>query len=109
MPLSVVGLPTLTILNGASTSNAIGILDDAFGLTLYGPAAVTSTGIRLEVNPSETSTSGWVTLQSGAADVFIPAAKGTVISPVTFRQMRLAASVAEGADRAFAVTKSILF
>ena len=108
MPLIVVGLTTLTIPNAASTSNAIATLDDAFGLTVYGPTAVTSTAITIQVNPSETSTSGWVDLQSAGTDVTLPAAKATVISPITFRQMRLVASGLEAASRAFPVTKSVL-
>lgn len=106
MALQIVDLPSLTIASGGTTSNAIGYFDDALGLEIYAPSTLTGT-CTLEVEPSSTGTS-FVTQQSGGSDVTVPAGKGTTLSPVTWRQMRIVSGAAEGGDRTFRVTKSIV-
>jgi hypothetical protein len=106
MPLQVVGLPALTFSTASTTSNAIGILDDSWGLTLYSPSALTGT-ITVQVEPTDTGTN-FVDLQSGGVDVTLPAGKATVINPIPFRQLRLITGTTEAAARTFTVTKSIL-
>ena len=106
MPLQVVDLPNLTIPNGTSTSNAIGILDDAWGLGLWTPATLTGT-VTIEVSPDDTGTT-WAPLQSGAVDVQPAAGKHTTINPIAFKRIRMTSGAAEGADRVFVLRKSIL-
>lgn len=107
MPLIVTGLPNLLATSGGTTTNAVGNLDDAWGLTVYSPGTLTSTGVAVQVEPTSTGTN-FVALQSGGVDVTFPAGKATVISPVPFRQLRLVCSAAEGAARTFTITKAIL-
>lgn len=108
MPLAVVGLPNAVIANGGTVSNAIRQFDDAWGLTIYAPATITSTsGVQVQVEPTSTGTN-FVILQSGGVDVFAPQARATVISPVPFMQLRLVSSVAEGQTDTFVITKAIL-
>ena len=107
MPLTVVGLPNLVI-PSSQASNAVGLLDDAWGLTIYAPAAITSTsGVAVQIEPTETGTN-FLTLQSGGADVYVVQGRATVISPVPFKQIRMLSSVTEATDRIFTLTKAIL-
>ena len=106
MPLTVTGLPTLTIPNGLSTSNALKDFDDAFGIAIYSPATLSGT-VSVQVEPTSSGTS-FVTLQSGGSDVTLPAGKATILNPVPWKQMRLVSGAAEGADRSFAVTRALL-
>ena len=108
MPLIVTGLPNAKIASGGTTSNAVGLIDDAWGLTVYSPGTITSTsGAQVQVEPTDTGTN-FVILQSGGIDVFVPQARATVISPVPFRQIRFVSSQAEGQDDVFVLTKAIL-
>ena len=107
MPLALRGMPTMTTTSGGTTSNVIRQFDDAWALTIYSPATLTSTSVTIDVEPTDTGTS-FVTLQSGGSDVVMVAGKATVISPVPFMQMRVVCGAAEGADRIFRVTKTIL-
>lgn len=107
MPLIVRGMPDLVIPSTVA-SNAVGTLDDAWGLTIYAPATITSTsGVQVQVEPTDTG-ANFVTLQSGGADVYVVANRATVISPVPFRQIRLLSSVTEGQTDTFTLTKAIL-
>lgn len=107
MPLIVTGLPNMLATSGGTTTNAVGNLDDAWGLTVYTPGTLTSTGVFVQVEPTSTGTN-FINLQSGGADVQMIAGRATVISPVPFRQIRLLCSQAEGAARTFTITKAIL-
>lgn len=107
MPLIVRGLPSMTTTAGGTTSNAVGGLDDAWGLTIYAPATLTSTAVGVFVEPTDTGTS-FFALQSGGVDVVFAAGKATVISPVPFRQIRVVTTAAEGSARTFVITKAIL-
>lgn len=107
MALTVTGLPSMLTTAGGTTSNAVGHLDDAWGLTIYAPATLTSTSVLVEVEPSSTGTN-FVALQSGGADVTFVAGKATVISPVPFRQIRVVCGAAEGGARTFTLTKAIM-
>ena len=107
MPLALTGMPSMVTSSGATTSNVIRQFDDAWALTIYSPATLTSTAVTISVEPTDTGTS-FVTLQSGGTDVVMVAGKATVISPVPFLQMRIVCGMAEGDDREFRVTKTIL-
>ena len=107
MPLALRGMPSMTVTAAGTTSGVIRQFDDAWALTIYSPATLTSTSVTIDVEPTDTGTS-FVTLQSGGSDVVMVAGKATVISPVPFMQMRVVCSAAEGADRTFRVTKTIL-
>ena len=106
MALAVVNMPSMTITGGGTTSNAVGLIDDSWGLTIYSPATITNT-ITVEVEPTSTGTN-FVTLQSGGTDVTIPAGKATVLNPIPFRQIRVKAAGAEGQQDVFTLTKVIL-
>jgi hypothetical protein len=103
MAFVTVNLPTATIASGASTSNIIKDVGDAYAITIFTPATLTSTGITIGVEPTSSGTN-FVTLQSGGSDVVLPAGRATIISPPAFKQLRLESSSAEGADRTFALT-----
>lgn len=107
MPLITCGLPNMTATSGGTTTNAVGNLDDAWGLTVFSPGTLTSTGVTVQVEPTSTGTN-FVVLQSGGSDVQFIAGRATVISPVPFKQVRLVCSAAEGATRTFTITKAIL-
>jgi hypothetical protein len=100
-------MPNMVTTSGGTISGVIRQFDDAWALTIYSPATLTSTSVTIEVEPTDTGTS-FVTLQSGGSDVVMVAGRATVISPVPFMQMRVACGAAEGADRTFRVTKTIL-
>lgn len=102
---AVADLQDLTILSGATNSNAVGILDDTITLTIYAPSALTGT-ITLQVEPSTAGTS-FVALTSAGSDVTIGASKAVTIGNIGFRQIRVVSSGAEGADRTFKITKQI--
>ena len=101
----VVDLPALIFSTASTTSNAVGGIDDALGLTIYSPATLTGT-ITVQVEPTSTGTS-FVDLQSGGADVTIPASKATVLNPITWRQIRLITGTTEAAARTFTLTKGV--
>lgn len=107
MPLALTGMPSMTTTSGGTISSVIRQFDDAWALTIYSPATLTSTSVTIDVEPTDTGTS-FVTLQSGGTDVVMVAGKATVISPVPFMQMRVVCGAAEGATRTFRVTKTIL-
>lgn len=107
MPLIVCGLPSMLTTTNGTTSNAVGNLDDAWGLTIYSPATLTSTGVAVQVEPTSTGTN-FVALQSGGTDVTFASGKATVISPVPFKQIRVVCGAAEAAPRTFTLTKAIL-
>ncbi len=106
MPLIVRGCKPMIIPSGQQASNALGLIDDSWGLTVYSPADLTGI-IKVEVEPTDTG-SNWVTLQSGAVDVALPAGKATVFNPIPFRQIRVVSDQAEVPARTFTVTKAIL-
>ena len=97
-------LPNLTIANAGTTSGAIGGFADARALMIYAPAALTGT-VTVQVEPTDTGTS-WVDYGSGGSDVTIAAGNAVTIEPISFRQLRLSSSGAEGAERVFTVTKA---
>lgn len=96
-------LPTLTIPNGTTVSNAIGRkwLSQLRSLILYASSAITET-ITVEVTDEDPDTAAsptWYTLQSSGADVTLTAGKALVINEVPFSGMRLSSGAAVGADR----------
>lgn len=106
MPLIVTGLPSLVVTT-SGVSNAVGLLDDAYGLTVYLTTTFTSTSVRVEVEPTDTGTS-FVILQSGGTDVILSSGTATVISPVPFRQLRLATNTNEATAKTVTITKAVL-
>jgi hypothetical protein len=102
MAFVAVNLPTATIPSGGSTSNIIKDVGDAYAITIFTPATLTSTGITIGVEPTSSGTS-FVTLQSGGTDVILPAGRATIISPPAFKQLRLESSSVEGANRVFSL------
>jgi hypothetical protein len=104
MPLIVRDLPGM-VLNADTTSNAVGTLDDAWGLTLISPSALNSSQVSVQVELTDTGT-GFVVLQSGGVDVTMIANRAMVISPVPFRQIRISSTTAETAT--FRLSKAIL-
>lgn len=99
-------MPDLIMSSGTAVTQSMGIFDDAKSITIYAPATLTSTAVAVEVEPSSTGTS-WVTLQSGAIDVDIPAGKATVFMPGAWPQLRLHGNASEASARRFPVTKVI--
>jgi len=107
MPLVLRGMPSMVIPSGFSTSSVIRLFDDAWALTVYTPATVTASQVKVEVEPTDTGTA-FVTLQSGSVDVNLTAGTATVISPVPFLQMRITSTSVEAQKDTFSVTKTIL-
>ncbi len=101
----ICALPAMVIVSASSYSNAISLFDDATALTIYSPDTLTGT-VTIETEPTSTGAT-FVTLQSGGADVTLPAGKATVINKVGWKQMRLASAASEASARTFPVTKSV--
>ena len=96
--------PNMVITTSSSaTSGAQGGLDDAYGISLISPAALTGT-VTIQVEQTDTGTN-FVNLQSGGVDVTIAANKGIVITPFPFRQIRLISGSTEAATRTFTLAK----
>ena len=107
MPIATVALPAMTIPSSTSTSNAVRNLDDSVAVSILSPAALTSTTITIQVEPTSTGTD-WVTLQSGGSDVTISAvSKAIVVNPFPFRQLRVIGNASEAADRTFTVLRTV--
>lgn len=97
--------PNLTIASGSSNSNAIELMEDAYGLGIQAPATLTSTMILVQVAMAASSGATFATLQSGGTDVTITAGKALIITPIPYKQLRIQGSSAEGADRSFTTGK----
>lgn len=106
MGYDTVNMPSMTTTAGSDTSSIVKLLEDAFGLTIYAPTTLDSTGNLVEVEPTSTGTS-FVVLQSGGTDIVFTAGKATVISPVAWKQMRIVGTAAESATRTFRLTKTV--
>src|SRR5262245_13066519 len=70
-------------------------------VTIKAPAVLTGT-VKVDVADSPTGT--FANLQSGGADIGIPAGKATSISPLVARALRLFSASTEAADRDFVVS-----
>jgi hypothetical protein len=93
---------------GGTTSNAIGLFDDGWAISIYSPATTfTSTFVTIQVEPTSTGTD-FVTLFSGDDPVLLSSGAARVLSPLPFLQMRIVHDVAEAAERTFTVRKTIL-
>lgn len=106
MAYDTVNMPSMLTTAGSTTSSAVKLFEDAFGLTIFAPAALDSTGNTIEVEPTSTGTA-FITLQSGGSDIVFTQGKATVISPVAWRQMRIVGTAAESAARTFRLTKTV--
>lgn len=105
--LGTMALPSLTIPNGQTTSNVLGVesLSDARAITLYGPAGLVET-VSIQVSPDGVN---WFTLNDGAADIKTPAATKAMsyylnaLGGALF--IRLVSTVAVAAPRTYLVSK----
>lgn len=103
MAFNFARLPDMVIPSGQQNSNAVSPIDDCYGLSINSPAALTGT-ITVEVEMTATGTN-FVTLQSGGADITLAAAKGTILTPLPYLQIRVHSNQAEGASRTFPTSK----
>lgn len=96
-------LGSLTIANGGTTSGELTFNQLRFlsAIAIQGPAALTGT-VTVEVSFDREGDT-FVALQSGGADVTIPADKVTVLSPIPCARLRVVSSGAEGAERVFPI------
>lgn len=98
----------LTIPNGSSVSNVIGVenLQDALSLLVESPANLDADTFTFEVSQDNVT---FVTLSDGTADIVVPAAsKGIVYKQNCFgaaQFLRIKSSGNVAADRVFKVTK----
>lgn len=94
---------TLTIASGATTSNSLSRrrLAHVGPLVIVAPAALTGV-VTIQV-PDKENSPNWVALQSGGADVTLPAGKATTLDISPFLNLRLSSTLAEGAQRDFEV------
>jgi hypothetical protein len=97
-------LNTLTITNGTTTSNVLTMADsgytrDSYTLLFYVPATVAEA---LVVQVSHDNVT-YVTLQSGAVDIALPAGKGTQLCRVAAPFVRVLAGGAVAATRTIPV------
>lgn len=105
MPFFPADLKDITIPNGGSTSNAITLFEDAYGLGIQAPATLTASQVTIQVSVSSGSASVFADLLSGNTTVVFSAGQYRVISPIPARQLRITSSSAEGADRTFQCMK----
>ena len=103
MRFAVCSLPPLVIPLGTSTSNALADVGDAYAITIYSPATLTASQATVEVAYTSGGTD-FVTLQSGGVDVTLPAGKATVISPPSFKQIRITSTSIEAQIDTFPMT-----
>lgn len=94
---------TLTIPNGGTTSNSLSRrrLAHVGPIVLVAPAVLT--GVVTVQVPDKEISPNWSALQSGGADVTLPAAKATTLDISPFLNLRLSSTLAEGAARSFEV------
>lgn len=105
MPNAAVKVDDLVIESGQTVSSETlgeSLLRYARGVTLFSPDTLPET-VTIEVTDDGTN---WVTLQSGAVDIELPAGKATVVTVLSSRGLRLVAGGAVGADRTFGVMLS---
>lgn len=99
------GLGSITILSGATESDAIGFqnLRHLGGLTIVGPDTLPEV-VTVEVTYQDdrnTSVGAWSRLQTDNIDITIAAGEAVTISPIVFNGLRLSAGAAVAADREF--------
>ena len=75
---------------------------DAENIVIFAPATLTGT---VTVEVSDVPGGTFVPLQSGGADVTLPAGKATTITEVGFPAMRFKSGSAEAAARTFILSK----
>ena len=107
MAVAIVSLPSCVTSAAGQVSSAVRTIDDAWGMTIYAPVTLSSTSNMVQVEPTSTGID-FVVLQSGGVDVVFEAGKATVISPVTFRQIRISGNTPESGTRTFTLTKAVL-
>ena len=96
--------PTQTVsTSGANAaSSGVKLLDDCLSYAIFAPAT-TTTGLIVQVEPTDTGTS-WVDLKSGGNTVIVPTSGCAIINPGGFRQLRLLTTAAEAASRSVPIT-----
>ena len=90
----------LTIASGGTSSGSVGraALRAARAIAIFAPATLPET---VNIAVSNDGGSTYCTLQSGGSDIAIAAGKALVIDAVAFDDLRLTATGAVGANRAF--------
>lgn len=106
MPYTVVTLPSLTLLSGASTSSVLKDIGDFYALQIVGSTVMTSTSCNIQVENTSSGTT-FFTLQSAGVDVEIFANKVCVLHPITFKQVRIVSPGAEGQNDTFRAAASM--
>lgn len=100
---------TLTIANGTAVSSAVLELNSGYSrniatLLIVSPATLPES-ITVEVttkyDPANPGNSVWGTLQSGGADITLPAGKATQLTEITAEALRLKSSTNVAGDRVF--------
>lgn len=100
---------TVTILSGQTTHAGV-VLDGYLkALSIFAPGTLPET-VTLQVAPGSTSgASDFRALQSGGADITVPANKAVMVTEAAFRQIRLVAGAGVAADRTFTIVTVIEF
>lgn len=94
-----ISLPNLTIPNGQTDSNVLDLTKSWVKHILFlGPAALDGT---VTVCVCDAVGGTYVALQSGGADVTLPADKGTVIDTIACKFLMLKSGASETAERVF--------
>lgn len=99
--MSTLSLPSLTIPQAATVSNALGVkhLRHLSALTIFSPAAISGvvTVQVADVDGEKAVAADWRAFQDGGADVALTAAKALKIDEPAFQGLRLSTTIAPGA------------
>lgn len=98
---------TLTIANGGTTSPTLDLIETrskvVAGILIVSPGTLPET-VNIQVTTDlSASPVVWGTLQSGGADIALPAAKATQITETTAAAVRLVSTAPVAADRVFSI------
>lgn len=104
--MSVINLPDVIILNGATDSGVVdtstGFWDLVSGIVINSPTTLPET---VKIYVSDLLAGTFHPLQSGGADITFPADKATPVNLIAFHFFKLVASSgAVGGDRTFKIT-----
>lgn len=107
MSKHTVNLPNLVIANTAtdSTTPITQHLDDAYAVMITAPAALTGT---VTVRTSSDNGVTYGDHGSGGTDITVGAGNTVTLTDIAFNALKVTSSLAEGAERTFKVSKSIL-
>lgn len=91
----------LTIPNGNTVSNEVEIGGWLRACSVFAPTTLPET-VSIQMEPTRDGAT-WRILQSGGADVTVPAGRVAIIMEGVYRKLRLSAATAVAADRVFHV------